>query len=252
MSDKTATAIRETMKSFADTAPAPADFQNLRATKVVPEPSRLPRSPLVAVIAGFALIVVTLGGVIAIARQSTTDTDPASPPTDASIYMMPEFIPDGVVLTLTEVWSDGNGTTQNYLAPGESTWVEGDLVAIVTVTDMVGMSQDTGDGLDFTISDPDTIFANLRQQTMSFYPETQVAFDEITIRGRPALLSERAVKLYEGTAFEVEDVAIGVVVLEGNGIVSTIDTHQMTRDIAIAMSESLAPASSEAFIQEQP
>lgn len=252
MSDKTATALRETIRAFADTAPAPADFEDLTATKVVPEPSRSPRSPLVAVIAGFALIVVALGGVIAISRQSATDTDPASPPTDASIYMMPGFIPDGVVLTSTEVWSDGNGTTQNYLVPGESTWVEGDLVAIINVTDMVGATQDTGDGLDFTTSDPDTIFANLRQQIESFYPESQVMFDEITIRGRPALLGERALKLYEGTAYEVDDVAIGVMVLEGNGIVSTVATHQMTRDIAIAISESLAPASPEAFIQEQP
>lgn len=252
MSDKTATVLRETMKAFADTAPAPADFENLTDTKVVPAPSRSPMAPLVAVIAGFALIVVTLGGVIAISRQSTTDIDPGSPPADASIYMMPGFIPDGVVLASIEVWSDGNGTTQNYLAPGKPTWVEGDLVAIVTVTDMVGMSQDMGDESDFTTSNPDTIFANLRQQIESLSPESQVMFDEITIRGRPALLAERVLKLYEDTAYEVNDVAIGVTVLEGNGIVSTVDTHQMTRDIAIAMSESLAPTSPEAFTQEHP
>ena len=252
MSDKTETVLRETMKAFAYTAPAPADFDNLTATKVAPASSRSPMAPLVAVIAGFALIVVTLGGVIAISRQSTTDIDPGSPPADSSIYMMPGFVPDGVVLASIEVWSDGNGTTQSYLAPGKSTWVEGDLVATVTVTDMGGMFQDTGVGLDFTTSDPDTIFANLRQQIESLSPESQVMFDEITIRGRPALLSERTLKLYDGTAYEVNDVAIGVTVLEGNGVVSTIDTHQMTRDIAIAMSESLAPTSPEAFTKEQP
>lgn len=253
MSDKTAIALRETMRVFADTAPEPADFDDLTATRVVPESSRSPKSPLIAAIAGFALIVVTIGGVVAVTRQSTTDSDAANAPTDATIYMTPGLVPDGVVLASTEVWSDGNGTTQSYLAPGESTWVEGDLVAIIIVSDMVGLGAmyDTGDGLDFTTSDPDTIFADIQQQIMSLYPESQVTFDKITIRGRPALLGERTLTMYEGTAFEVEDVAIGVMVLEGNGIVSTVDTHQMTRGIAIAISESLAPASPDGFIQEQ-
>lgn len=251
MSDKTAAALRETMQVFADTAPEPADFDDLTAAKLVCESSRSPGSPLIAVIAGFALIVVTIGGVVAVSRQAATDSDAGTAPTDATIYMTPGYVPDGVVLTLAEVWSDGNGTTQNYLAPGETSWVEGDFVVIITVHKLSGADQDTVDGLDSTTSDPDTFFAAVQQQIWSVYPESKVTFDEITVRGRPALLGERTTTMYEGTANEVVDLAIGVMVLEGNGIVSTVDTHQMTRDTAIAISASLAPTSPDGFIQEK-
>lgn len=239
--------VREVLASMVAEAPPPIDFENLSDVRVVQTSDRPRRSPLIAALVGFATVVVVLGGVIGVAQRSTTDTGTAGSVSDATIFLVPTAIPDDLELSVAEVWPDGTGSTQIFLPPGQTTWAEGDRVVNINVTDSVKMAEASGIETNPWTADDATVFADLRQQLVTTYAESRLTFDQTTIRNKPALVLERVTTLYENTISEVTDVAIGVVVLEGNGIISEVDTHQVARDVVIAIAESLTPVTPEAF-----
>ncbi|MCH7670488.1 MAG: hypothetical protein IIC71_15000, partial [Acidobacteria bacterium] len=120
--------VREVLASMVAEAPPPIDFENLSDVRVVQTSNRPRRSPLIAALVGFATVAVVLGGVIAVAQRSTTDTGAAGSVSDATIFLVPTAIPDDLELSVAEASPDGTGSTQIFLPPGQTTWAEGDRV----------------------------------------------------------------------------------------------------------------------------
>ncbi len=240
-------AIREVLASMIAEAPPPTDFSNLTEIQVVHTAIRPRRSPLVAALAGFAVAVAVIGSVIAITQRPAPVSISPGSGADASIFMVPGVIPDDLELAVADIWTDGFSTTQSFLLPGRTGWGEGDRVVNININNMVEQAGGDVAVLDLVTGDPEAFFEVLRQQTKDSYPDSQLTFDEITVRGRPALLVERTTTVDPNTPNGPIDVAIGVIVLEGNGIVSETGTHQIARDVAIAIAESLTPVTAEDF-----
>ncbi len=231
--------IREVLATMVDDAPPPIEFENLTETRLVQTPDRRRTTAPVAALAGFAVMLAIVGGVIA----ATRPTEPPVGAAEATIFLLPTVIPDDLELYAAEVWSDGNATSQIYLPPGETTYAEGDRVVNINVTDSVKMAQAEGiDTTDLLNADASTMFANLAELLKTVYTDSELTFEEITIRGRPALVLQRVTSIGETT-----DTAIGVVVVEGDGIMTEVSTHQVSRDVVIAIAEGLQSATPEAF-----
>jgi hypothetical protein len=188
------------------------------------------------------VVLAVVGGAIALTRPTSPVEGASTDAADATIFLIPGTIPDDLELYVAEVWSDGNATSQIYLPPGEATYGEGDRVVNIGVNDLVKMAQAAG--LDTTTKtiDAPTYFADLERHLETVYANSQLSFSETTVRGKPALVIER-----HTTVGETADMAIGVIVFEGGGIVTEVDTHQVTRNVAFAIAESLEPVTPEAF-----
>jgi hypothetical protein len=189
---------------------------------------------------------------------STTSTADRQPATggDASIFMIPSWIPSDLELYSAEAWSgdDISGGNVAYLTyrapgasvPGASTHQEGDRLVTISVTDYVAIADAAGQPLDANL-DAATIFADLREQLEIVLADSQLSFDQLsfdllTVRDKPSMVVERT-----ETVGGIIDHVVGVVVIEGNGIMSSVDSHELTRDEAIGMSEGLEPVASGVF-----
>jgi hypothetical protein len=233
--------VRDVLATMVDEAPPPIAFEDLTETRLVRTTDRRRISAPLAALAGFAVVLAVVGGFIAATRP--TQQSPAT--AEATIFLLPTTMPDDLELHLAEVHSNGNATSQVYLPPGETTYAEGDRVVNINVNDSVRMAQaggiDTSDLLD---ADASTIFASVIESVETVYTDSELSFEETTIRGRPALLVQRV-----ATVGEITDTAIGVVVIEGNGIITEVDTHQVDRQVVIAIAEGLTATTAEAFAE---
>lgn len=240
MSSNETQIVRDVLATMVADAPPPIEFEDLAETRLAPITNRKRISAPVAALAGFAVVLAIVGGVIAATRPA----QPSPAAAQATIFLLPTAMPDDLELYRAEVWSDGNATSQVYLPPGETTYAEGDRVVNIDVTDSVRMAQ--GEGVDPTellnADAPSTLFASLIEIQETTYPDSELSFEETTIRGKPALLVERIT-----TIGQITDIAIGVVVIEGNGIITGVDTHQVDRQDAIAIAEGLRATTAETF-----
>ncbi len=233
--------IREVLATMVDDAPPLIEFENLAGTRLAQTPERRRVTAPVAVLAGFAVVLALVGGVIAATRPADQQVGAA----EATIFLLPTVIPDDLELYISEVWADGNATSQIYLPPGETTFVEGDRVVNIIVTDSVKMTQAEGiDTTDLLNADASAIFTAVKESTATVYTDSELSFEEVTIREKPALVLRRITSIGETT-----DTAIGVVVIEGNGIITEVDTHQVDRDVVIAIAGGLRSATPEAFAE---
>lgn len=239
--------VRDVLASMIADSPPPTDFENLTRLQTVQRIERPSRSPLVATLAGFVIALAVIGGVVAIAQRPATLSISPGSGSAATIFMVPTVMPDDLELAVADVWTDGYSTTQSFLLPGRTGWVEGDRVVNINITNMLEQAGDDTEVRDLLAGDPEAFFEVLRQQTKDSYSDSQLTFERITVRGRPALVVERTTTVNPNTPNGPLDVAIGVIVLEGDGILSEIDSHQIARDVAIAIAESLTPMSAEDF-----
>lgn len=240
-------AVRDVLASMIAEAPPPTDFKNLRQLQVVHTVDRPNRSPVVAMLAGFVIALAVVGAVVAVAQRPASVSISPGSGAAATIFMVPTVMPDDLELAVADVWTDGYSTTQSFLLPGRTGWVEGDRVVNINITNMLEQAGDDTEVLDLLAGDPEAFFEVLRQQTKDSYSDSQLTFERITVRGRPALVVERTTTVNPNTPNGPIDVAIGVIVLEGDGILSEVDSHQIARDVAIAIAESLIPMSAEGF-----
>ncbi len=231
--------IREVLATMVDDAPPHIEFEDLAETRLAQPPKRRRTTAPVAALAGFAVVLALVGGVIAATRPTEQHVGGA----EATIFMLPTVIPDDLELYLAEVRSDVNGTSQIYLPPGETSYAEGDRVVNINITDSVKTAQANDiDTTDLLNADASTILTAVKENVATFYTESELSFEETTIRGRPALVVRRVTRIGVTT-----DTAIGVVVVEGNGIMTEVDTHQVDRQTVIAIAEGLRSTTPEAF-----
>lgn len=198
-----------------------------------------------ALLAGFILLVSVIGSALAWTQRSTTNTDPRTSGSNTTIFLVPNEIPAGLELSTAELWSDGITTTQTYRP---AAYVEGAPTVTITVSDMVKVLDSLGVDAYFPTTDPARFFSELRQGLVDTYreldPDARISTDSITIRGQPAL-NTQIITTVDG----ITEAQIGVIVLEGDGIVTEINTSNVTENVAIAVAESLRPITSEAFLE---
>lgn len=240
MSSKDTQILREILATMVADAPPPIGFEDLTETRLGPTTTRRRISSPGAALAGFAIALVVVGGVIAVTRSIQSSPAAAEP----TIFLLPRTVPADLELYRAEVWSEGNATSQVYLPPGETTYAEGERVVNINVTDSLRMAQAEGiDATDLLNADVEsTLFTSLMDRLETAYPNSELSFEETTIRGKPALVVERVTPIGQ-----IADVEIGVIVIEGNGIITEVDTHQVDRRIAIAIAEGLRATTPEAF-----
>jgi hypothetical protein len=240
MSDTQTRILREVLATMVSEAPPPVDFENLTDTRIVPERARSRRSPLVAVFAGFVVIVATLGGVFALTHESTPGTDSANLSSEATVFMMPEFIPDGLVLVLAEVTSSGSLTQQFYYEEGMTFSKTGDreggeMIVEIVIVDRAEQLNNAGNDED-PLTDFSVWAAALRESN------PDLVLNEMLIRSKPALVVEGLVRIDELTYG-----GIRIFVREGAAITSQVISEQLTLDTVIAIAESLTPTSPDVF-----
>ncbi len=246
MSSNETRIVREVLATLVAEAPPPIDFESLTLTRVVPEPVRPRRSPLVAVVAGFVLIVVTLGGLFVATQRGAPDVAPANPLSDATVFMMPGFVPDSLVLVRAEVSTSGNLTHQLYHQEGLAFSEVADRLAGQDIVEIyVSFVNDEEPLMDLS-----EYAAILEENTLS---AAFAAVEELLIGGKKALVIEGAELVIDqtGEAYEARDDTTIVLILDrqedGQEIAIQVMSVHLSRADTIAIAESLTPTSPDAF-----
>ena len=240
MSDTHTRTLREALRTMVSEAPPPVDFEDLPDTRIMSEPAPSRRSPLVAVVAGFVVVVATIGGVFALTQQSTPVTSPTGPSSEATIFMMPEFIPDDLALVLAEVTSNSTLTQQFYYQEGLTFSKTGDREGGETIVEIVIVDRAEQLNNAGTVEDPQLDFSVLAAGLQESNPDA--VFNEMLIRGRPALVVEGLVRIDEFTYG-----GIRIFIREDAVITSHVISEQLALDTVVAIAESLTPASPDVF-----
>ncbi|NOX24212.1 MAG: hypothetical protein GXP36_14135, partial [Actinobacteria bacterium] len=184
-------AVCDVLASMIAEAPPPTDFENLNQLQVVRTVDRPNRSPLVATLAGFVIALAVVGTVVAVVQRPASVSISPGSGAAATIFMVPTVVPDDLELAVADVWTDGYSTTQSFLLPGRTGWGEGDRVVNINIINMVEQAGDDTEVRDLLAGDPAAFFEAFRQQIEDTYPDSQLTFDEIAVRGRPALVAQR-------------------------------------------------------------
>ncbi|RLE11139.1 MAG: hypothetical protein DRJ28_11185, partial [Actinobacteria bacterium] len=173
-------------------------------------------------------------------HDSTPGTDSASLSSEATIFMMPEFIPDDLVLVRAEVTSSGNLTQQVYHEEGLSFSEVGNREGGEMIVEIVIV--DRTDQVNDPEADEGTLFDLAEYAAALRDSDPQLVVGETFVRGRPALVIEGLNSAYEAT-----ETVISVLIDEGMNIVTELISEQLPRDTVIAIAESLTPTSPDMF-----
>lgn len=240
MSDSRTRILREVIETLVSEAPPPVDFENLADTRIVSDPVPSRRSPVVVVVAGFVVIVVMLGGLFVLTNESSPGPDTAGLSSEATIFMMPEFIPDDLVFVLADVTSSGDLTQQFYYQEGLTfSWIGvqegGKMIVEIVIVDRAEQLDSSGG-----VEDPMVDFSGYADDLQESDPD--LILSEILIRGKPALVVEGL-----GSTDGQTDGGIRILIREGAAITSHVMAKQLDLNTVIAIAESLTRTSSDAF-----
>jgi hypothetical protein len=154
--------------------------------------------------------------------------------------MMPEFIPDDLVLVLAEVTSSGTLTQQFYYREGltfskTGDRVGGEMIVEIVIVDRAEQLNNAGN-VDDPLADFSELAAGLRESNPG------LILNEMLIRSKPALVVEGLVQIDELTYG-----GIRIFIREGAAITSQVISEQLTLNTVIAIAESLIPTSPDVF-----
>jgi hypothetical protein len=274
--------LKGVLARIGNEAPDPVKFEELGGIRVHPDPGRSSRTSKrnpVWIIAIGATLMLALLGVLTFAGRPLPPAGesgadiyfwPTQVPTELSLASAELLGIDGLP---THDPAEAVSTTITYLPSGEITWHDGARVLIVHSEDLLAQMRallardevqcvQTIDGEDSSI-DPAACRQQLESsQCMGLQRQAEnrldpsacisemanaaddrdMSFQEISVRGRPALLAEGTI-----TRSGVEDQVISIVVFEGGPVVTTIDGHQLDRDTVLSVARGLVSVTSTEF-----
>lgn len=233
--------IRTTLESMVAEAPIPAEFDRLATVTAEASVGRRRWYPVAVMAATFAMVVAVIGAISLVGLPSS---DPAGGV--STIFVAADDVPADLVLRAGEVWADGAATTQIYVDADAAHYGEDVRTASINMQDAVAIAEQQGmltdDALD-TINNPQAYFADLMATLEDVYGGEELIFEETLVRDRQSLVMERTTTSTQGDLV----LEVGVLTAEGNGIYSEIGTHNLTRQEALAIAESLHPISPDSF-----
>jgi hypothetical protein len=266
--------LRDVLGRIGDKAPDAVPFDELDVLDLRPA-SRKPHSLTLWV----AAAAVFVG---AVSLFSATPKAPVAAPDEGILMVpsfIPENLTlNEAVMSdadgySTEESSEAIAASMTYLLPEESTWVEGDRALIIHSEDRLAQVEavlardevecfQTIDGEEEPV-DPETCRNQVESSPCSGSDAIEArslnteqciqelarsdstlsaSFEEITIRGNPAVLIEQA-----NTVSGVEHYSYTVAVFEGGPVLTTVTGHQLQRDVVLRVAESLRPATAAEF-----
>lgn len=234
MTDRHDETIRSAIATMVAEAPTPAEFDQLTAVTAIDAAAQRRWSPIAAMAVGFVAAIVAIGAVLMVGLPF--NDSPVGG--DATIFVVPSYMPDGLVLRVGEVSPEGDWTTQIY---------SGDIRTVsINVSDMVAIAEQSGnlsDGALERLNDSSEFFRGLLATLDDVYSGQQFTYEEIEVRGRHSFLFERTETSAEGEPV----VYVGVVTAEGNGIYSETNAQNLSRQEAVSVAESLHPIAKDGF-----
>ena len=142
--------VRDVLGRMGDEAPDPLDYSELESTHVVPPLiRRRPPGALVA-LAAFATVIAIFAVAAIVDRPSSDGAISSS--VGATVFLVPDVIPDGLDLVIAEVLDAGGastddldeaaGTGLSYLPPGQTGWRGGDRAVLIMATDLIARTSE--------------------------------------------------------------------------------------------------------------